>query len=175
MLRGIGVDSGQVAFVPIAGKELVLDKYDHEVGLRVKLRKGHRYFVGVKRGFEFGGMRVQVIETLVIDTDEMYIGDPCYIMDGDFNPDEGADNTGNPYARACVATCYTPMGFGKFDVTGEVEGFCSSTAFGDGCYDYTLDKDQDGYLRRCMVTFEEEEPEHSEEDEWNTPEEDEES
>lgn len=91
-----------------------------------------------------------------VDSGQLLIIDPCYVWEDDFKAEGKA--TGLPYDTACRLT------LGK-DGCGEVEGgFVFGTAYGDGTYSVTVERNAHGGIVRVIIDLDE--MDEMDEDEW---------
>lgn len=90
----------------------------------------------------------QLVGHIGVDSGQVILIDPCYLVDDDFLPD--GPPTGKPYDTICRTTCITGN-------HGEVlGGFATGTLYGDGQYPVYAEMKGDK-IARLIISFEDEE------------------
>jgi hypothetical protein len=154
----LAVDSGQMAVCPVpAGFQPSKDKhvsspvlrgaFEGKCDINVTTEKGRVTGVSIKFN-PYGNRALR---------GEFVVSDPCYIYEDDFDLDGKA--TGLPYDSACRATNDTLEQAGAFPVdvgTHEVQGFASSTGWGDGVYPIDITTNPKGEVVKIEMLFDEE-------------------
>ena len=152
----LGVDSGQMAVCPVAP--------DYKVG------KSKGESTPVLRGASGGRCDVSIeqekgrVKALNVNFNaygrynlggkSFVVADPCYIYKDEFMMD--SEPTGLPYDTACRQTCDTPEQAGRFPVdigTHEVQGFATSTGWGDGVYPIEVTTNNEGDVIDIRMDF----------------------
>ena len=122
------------------------------------------------------GTRVKVGE-VPVDSGQVFVVDPCYVLDGDVAFEDDKVVTDNPYSRACAASCsdanagpfrasavtHTPLGK-PIDLNAMPDAVCTSTGWGDGLYPVYIEYGDDGRVARLIVEFMENDKEWWEEE-----------
>lgn len=106
-----------------------------------------------------------------VDSGQVFIVDPCYVLDGDVCFDEkDRVMSDNAYSRACAASMSDDQA-GQFATSGGqfADAVCTSTGWGDGMYPVYVTY-KDGRVASMTVEFMEDEDEDDsfweDEDEW---------
>jgi len=114
-----------------------------------------------------------LIGRVPVDSGQIMIVDPCYVLDGDvrFAEDNKTVTSDNPYSRACAASMGGEMA-GPFSTHGGNmdDAVCSSSGYGDGMYPVYIEYEDCGSwgVRVKSITIEF----INEDDEWYEDEED---
>lgn len=103
------------------------------------------------------------IGEVYVDSGQIMLIDPCYVLDDDYNP--GGDPTGGPYDQVCRLTTGS-LRYGQFN-----GGVATATYAGDGCYPVYADLDSDGQVMSVTIVFHD--PNEDAEDLWDDEEEEE--
>lgn len=100
-----------------------------------------------------------------VDSGQVFVCDPCYVLDGDVSFDNDKVVTDNPYSRACAASM-SDEGADSF-ATGEgmQDAVCTSTGWGDGMYPVYVTY-KDGRVASITVEFMEDEDDDWDDDDW---------
>lgn len=169
----VGVDSGQIAILPLASVEC---PGGVDLGFTVTLRPGDAV-VGV---YEDGLITIWAVPATesgaVAGGGQMWVGDPCYTLANNISDAAGDWTKGGEgvsgYWGACVASLSMPrdgnVDLPAFLIRDGQTGLVSSTRWGDGGYDATIEEDGDGYLISIRIPTndtEDEAEEWEEEDE----------
>ena len=97
-----------------------------------------------------------VIGHVPVDSGQIMIVDPCYVLDGDvdFADDHKTVITDNPYSRACAASMSDEKA-APFSTHGgmQTDAVCTSSGWGDGFYPVYVEYDNDGRVARITVDF----------------------
>jgi hypothetical protein len=164
----VWVDSGQVAFIPQysgAKEGSGFAKPGNGIGLVKGLNNEYNSFV---REVDSGSRGIRVSHFILqrddlpkpvdvdfvgkvkIDNEEqaLVISDPCYIHEGD----RGGSGLYNDACNATYST-NTVKQAGIYSIDDKQVAACSSTGFGDGAYDCTITRDNDGKLESICVEF----------------------
>lgn len=92
------------------------------------------------------------IGTVYVDSGQIIVVDPCYILEGEFNPDKP---NGSNYDKACIASLSKEQA-GQFTLDcksgGEANACVSSSGFGDGEYPVYVTYKQ-GRVAEMRVVF----------------------
>jgi len=91
-----------------------------------------------------------------VDSGQIMIVDPCYVLNGDvrFDKDNKTVITNNPYSRACAASMSDDQA-GPFSTDGVghmTDAVCSSTGWGDGMYPVYVEY-EDGRVKTVTIDF----------------------
>lgn len=110
-----------------------------------------------------------------VDSGQVFIVDPCYVLNGDvqFQGDEVVSD--NAYSRACAASM-SEDGAAPFRAGVDVnihgnpitapDAVCTSTGWGDGMYPVYVTYSDDGRVASMTIEFMEDEDDEWNDDEW---------
>lgn len=110
-------------------------------------------------------MTRKLIGSVGVDSGQVMIVDPCYVLEDDFQPD--SEPTGLPYDECCRIT----LGEEGAGLTS-FEGVVSSTAYGDGCYPVYATIGSDGRILSLEILFDDFEEDDEEKEFWDDDEDD---
>lgn len=105
-----------------------------------------------------------------VDSGQVFIVDPCYVLNGDVSFEGDKVVSDNAYSRACAASM-SEYNAGPF-ATGEgmQDAVCTSTGWGDGMYPVYVTYDESGRVASMTIEFMEDEDEDGydpwDDDEW---------
>jgi hypothetical protein len=85
-----------------------------------------------------------------VDSGQVWIGDPCYVMDDEFSMD--GEPTGGDYDACCRVTLSNP-GAGE-----AASGVVSSTTYGDGAYPVYVTFGADGRPTELRIVLDDTDP-----------------
>jgi hypothetical protein len=107
---------------------------------------------------------VELVGHVSVDSGQVIISDPCYIMEGDleFAPDGSVTATVHDpkdgkvagYAHPCEVTC-SDARVGEFPVKGFATAVASSSGYGDGNYPVYAKKNDEGRVVELTIYFDE--------------------
>lgn len=90
-------------------------------------------------------MRTKLVGTIGVDSGQVMICDPCYVLKGDY------DGGKNEYSRACEETLKNEAG--PITLDGGGDAVVSMTAYGDGTYPVYAEE-RDGRIVSLTIKFE---------------------
>lgn len=101
-----------------------------------------------------------------VDSGQVFIVDPCYVLDGDVSFENDKVVSDNAYSRACAASM-SEDGAGPFATSnGMTDAVCTSTGWGDGMYPVYVTYSGDGRVASMTIEFMEDEDDEWNDDEW---------
>jgi|ETNmetMinimDraft_5_1059913.scaffolds.fasta_scaffold10774_8 hypothetical protein len=92
-----------------------------------------------------------------VDSGQVIIADPCYIMDGPYDDapvHDPKDHKTAGYGHPCKVTL-SDKGYGEFPVKGFATAIASGSGYGDGHYPVYGDMDEDGRVVALHIYFDE--------------------
>jgi len=90
-------------------------------------------------------MTTKVVGHVGVDSGQIMIVDPCYVLDDDFEP--GGKATGGKYDAVCRMT------LGKKGYGEVADGFATGTLYGDGTYPIIAELNSAGRIVRLTIDF----------------------
>ena len=99
----------------------------------------------------------QLVGNVSVDSGQVIIVDPCYIMDGEHDeaPEhDPSDHKVASYGHPCAVTLSDEQ-VGEFPVKGFATSVASSSGYGDGNYPVYATKNEDGRVSELTIYFDE--------------------
>ena len=99
----------------------------------------------------------QLVGNVSVDSGQVIIVDPCYIMDGEYDEapvHDPKDHKVASYGHPCAVTLSDEQ-VGEFPVKGFATSVASSSGYGDGNYPVYATKNEDGRVSELTIYFDE--------------------